>query len=213
MGAGNAQCSQDDLSLSSLPFAAATTANRHFTKPGLRQPHPGEREIARDGATLGEAVLIRADYNNLQVPQANLMTLRLMFNLITADRCIARRQAVGHAPSMKPRISSTSELMNPDPSFLCFQVEDHPDVKLDFLEKLHTRQFPMLHPVGLDSVFETAQPKLRRKCGDDHEEMNRHTPPTARGSLEIFNAWRRGLRTFIGPREVDQVTARQQSTS
>ncbi|KAH6892694.1 hypothetical protein BKA70DRAFT_838462 [Coprinopsis sp. MPI-PUGE-AT-0042] len=129
----------------SLPFATATTANRHFTKPSLCQPHPGEREIARDGATLGEAVLIRADYNNLQVPQANLMTLRLMFNLITS-RPLHRRTS-----SRLPLLFNTtphlvpSDRMNPDWSFLCFQVEDPPDVKLDFLEKLHTRQFPSTH--------------------------------------------------------------------
>ncbi|KAH6907899.1 hypothetical protein BKA70DRAFT_1488363 [Coprinopsis sp. MPI-PUGE-AT-0042] len=82
MGTGNAEHSQDDFSASSslaiqkstrpttarrecrptrserqpttaYPlFATATTANRHFTKPSLRQPHPGEREIARDGASL-----------------------------------------------------------------------------------------------------------------------------------------------------------------
>ncbi|KAH6907878.1 hypothetical protein BKA70DRAFT_1562922 [Coprinopsis sp. MPI-PUGE-AT-0042] len=31
---------------------AATTANRRFTKPGLRQPRPGDREIAQGGAAL-----------------------------------------------------------------------------------------------------------------------------------------------------------------
>ncbi|KAH6892721.1 hypothetical protein BKA70DRAFT_839177 [Coprinopsis sp. MPI-PUGE-AT-0042] len=77
MGTGNAECFQDDLALSlqphpsrslldpncapeipsnafgasvksiSTPFARATISNRDFTKPGLRQPRPGEYEIAR----------------------------------------------------------------------------------------------------------------------------------------------------------------------
>ncbi|KAH6911312.1 hypothetical protein BKA70DRAFT_1220326 [Coprinopsis sp. MPI-PUGE-AT-0042] len=43
------------------------------------------------------------------------------------DPCIARRQAVGCSVSILPRTSSASELMNPDPSFLYFQVEVQPD--------------------------------------------------------------------------------------
>ncbi|KAH6907903.1 hypothetical protein BKA70DRAFT_1223192 [Coprinopsis sp. MPI-PUGE-AT-0042] len=63
------------------------------------------------------------------------------------------------------RSRSDSYPMNPDWSFLYVHVEAQPDGKLEFLEKLHAPEATV------------------EDYGDDHEEMNRHTPLTARGSV------------------------------
>ncbi|KAH6888291.1 hypothetical protein BKA70DRAFT_1572964 [Coprinopsis sp. MPI-PUGE-AT-0042] len=130
-----------------LPPPATNAAKlilSHFTKPSLCQPRPGECEISRDGGSLLvkqlASELISTTFKLLksidEAPAHTLTSLDVKPSIFPPGNKATRITASGYAPIL-------SSLKSCD-------LDAH----------IHEQ---VLHSIGLDSVFETAQPMLRWK--------------------------------------------------